>query len=414
MTNVRVVDREIIEMAPQDFESRLSHVPSIQRDVFALARALRTPLAAVAGLRGGDVTDTGLSINGRTVSWPSTADSTARERTLRAAADSRSDERLFETHKPERRAVFDLTNAWHKARKHHALAARLVAQDSRGPLPRFLGLGAPRCGTTWLYDNLSAHPDIYLPPDKEQEFFGDCRFSLGLNWYRNHFNGYAGEAVIGEMSVGYLSRPDAPAQVARVLDPDVRFIIVLRDPVARAASHYYYRFMGGNAPPSLREALDLRYFRDLLIKEGQYAEHIERWYAVFPIDRFLLLLYEDLRDRPQATIDRVCEFLKVRSVPRGSLTPPVNESRSVRWPRLHHRLCRAAAVGRTLHGRLGIATESILKGLDHRFLLRGAGGAPVIDPETRERLHAAFAPEKRRLARLTGLDLSAWSDAVRS
>jgi Sulfotransferase domain len=137
----------------------------------------------------------------------------------------------------------------------------------RRPLPDFLILGAQRSGTTSLYNYLAAHP-LVLPavPSKGVHYF-DKHADRSLRWYRAHFPTRAqrrrrehpagSPTVTGEGSPYYLFHPHGPARAAAAV-PDARLIVMLRDPVERAYSHYQQEYARGfEDAGSFEAALDL-------------------------------------------------------------------------------------------------------------------------------------------------------------
>jgi Sulfotransferase domain len=199
-------------------------------------------------------------------------------------------------------------------------------------------IGAQKAGTTALYAYLRWHPGVTGPSWKEVSFF-DRHYARGADWYRGQFpnllrlrlsgrrNGP--RPVVGEASPSYLFHPLAPDRVAALL-PDVRLIALLRNPVDRALSHYQHEVSLGREPLTFEEALeredertrgevdrivaDPRYFsyawwNFTYRARGLYAEQLERWFAVFPRDRILVLTSEELLARTEEAYARVLEFL---------------------------------------------------------------------------------------------------------
>ena len=107
--------------------------------------------------------------------------------------------------------------------------------------PDFLILGAQRCGTSSLHHWLSQHPDIWLPDEKELHFF-DLNWHAGPSWYRGMFTDDG--RVVGEATPIYLFYPNVDDWVHEVA-PDCKFIVLLRDPVDRAYSHYHHALRTG-------------------------------------------------------------------------------------------------------------------------------------------------------------------------
>jgi hypothetical protein len=198
------------------------------------------------------------------------------------------------------------------------------------PLPDFLILGAQKAGTTALYAYLRRHPRITGPSWKEVSFF-DRHYLRGEAWYRGNFPNLLrtrGE-LVGEASPSYLLHPLAPARLAALV-PSARLIVLVRNPVDRALSHYHHEVALGRerlgfeaALASEEERLEgeeqrLRtepgYFSHAWWNytyktRGRYAEQLERWLEHFPRERLLILPSEDLLDDPDQGYSRVLEFL---------------------------------------------------------------------------------------------------------
>jgi hypothetical protein len=196
------------------------------------------------------------------------------------------------------------------------------------PLPDFLVIGAQKAGTTALYAYLRWHPGITGPSWKEVSFF-DRHWWRGERWYRGQFPMRVQGRLVGEASPSYLFHPLAPERV-RTLLPDVKLIALLRDPVARAYSHYQHEVALGREPLSFADAIqaeeermrgeverltaDPRAFSrawwdHTYVARGRYAEQLERWLAVFGRDRLLVVRTEDLGENPAETYASVLEFL---------------------------------------------------------------------------------------------------------
>lgn len=177
-------------------------------------------------------------------------------------------------------------------------------------MPSFVIVGAPKCGTSSLYDELASHPDVRRGARKEPTNFihyPGSRFRAAMNYpFRT------GRFVVGDGSVEYFSHPDGPRNVREIL-PDARLIFLLRDPVRRAWSDYWMfrefgtereefdpvvdRAMGWLRQDGLEPLVEsvervnwnpLRY-----VLTGMYARSIERWLGVWPREQCLFLLSEE-------------------------------------------------------------------------------------------------------------------------
>jgi Sulfotransferase domain len=246
------------------------------------------------------------------------------------------------------------------------------------PLPDFLVLGAQKAGTTALYEYLRRHPQITGPSWKEVSFF-DRHWARGESWYRGNFPNLARTRgkLVGEASPSYVFHPLAPQRVQKVV-PEVRLIVLVRNPVDRALSQYNHEVALGREPLPFEEALDAeeerlrgeqermaadpRYFSrewwsHTYKARGRYAEQLQRWLAVFPREQLLVLPTDDLDSDPAQAHAQVLEFL--------GASPQRLDS----YPRVYEREYEP------------------------------------MKPETRERLAAEFEEPNRRLYELLGRDL---------
>ena len=211
-----------------------------------------------------------------------------------------------------------------------------------GRLPDFLGLGVQKGGTTSLHCLLEQHPHVFLPPVKEVHYFS-LNFSAGDSWYRSQFRAARPEQRCGEITPYYLFHPYAPARVQALL-PQVRLIVLLRDPVERVLSQYFHSRRHGFEPLDLEAALAAEPQRlqgadaDLQADDGRHRSHQEhsylsrsryeqqlpQWLALFPADQLLILRSEDLFEQPAAVWERLLSHLGLDRCPVPSLQKPAN------------------------------------------------------------------------------------------
>lgn len=202
----------------------------------------------------------------------------------------------------------------------------------RGALPGALIIGAQKCGTSSLFHYLAQHPGISGGASKEVHYF-DLHFSRGTFWYKGQFKRCQGRLVL-DATPYYLFHPLAAQRASRLL-PDAKLIVLLREPVARAFSHYQHERAKGREQLSFEDAIAAESKRigdsDQALAEGRiaishahqhfsyfrrglYADQIERWRACYPSDRFLFLRAEDLFAAPQQVFDQTCTFLGVEPI----------------------------------------------------------------------------------------------------
>jgi Sulfotransferase domain len=199
----------------------------------------------------------------------------------------------------------------------------------RRPLPAFLIIGTMRGGTSSLFKYLESHPDTAASLRKEVNYF--TRFwEKGADWYRAHFP-ITRRRLAFEASPNYLFHPLA-AMRAEVTVPNAKLIVLLREPAARARSHYDHMVRLGFERRGFIRALESesRLVHDALLRfdedehiwqpmflrysymsRGYYADQLERWLSFFPVENFLVLWSEDFFAKPSEALDRISEFLSI-------------------------------------------------------------------------------------------------------
>ena len=263
-----------------------------------------------------------------------------RPRTLRDVLDSRMRRALP-------RSTYQAT-----VRRYHALRTAAGRGRGRGrALPEFVIIGAAKAGTTSLYGWLSDHPAVSPASRKEVHYF-DYSYYRGEDWYRAHFplertlaarSAELGvRCMTGEASPTYISHAWAPQRLAQML-PDAKLLVALRDPVERAYSQFQMSRREGEEPlESFAEAVaaedgrlraesermraDPRYNSWPIgcwsyAMRSRYAEQLERWFELFPRERFHFVTLEGLAADPQHALDGVLAFLGLPAHRYADLRP---------------------------------------------------------------------------------------------
>ena len=190
-------------------------------------------------------------------------------------------------------------------------------------MPAFIVIGTHRGGTSAFYHYLTEHPGIGAATTKEVNYF-DRNYFKGSLWYRAHFPTRAQRAnraafISGEASPHYLFHSLVPQRVAQTI-PDVRLIVLLRNPVERAWSHYRrYIYLGRETLPfeqaiaeeERRLTADAQDTagRTSYLARGLYANQLDRWFSVFPRERLLILRSEDFYADPAAILAQTLDYL---------------------------------------------------------------------------------------------------------
>jgi len=294
----------------------------------------------------------------------------------------------------------------------------------------FVVIGAQRAGSTELSARLRAHPGIFLRPD-EVPYFEDPFFA---NSSPRALDPVLMDARPGQVAglhcPSYLGHPEVAARIADFA-PGARIVVVLREPVSRAISLYFWYVQFGMLPlidlaSGIRRLLDgwtdpaYPHAHEVL-DWGFYGRHLQRYVDVFPADQQTVLLIEDLVD-PASTL-RLHEFLGVdpslgMDPHARHLNAGVYDLRRLRFLRTRRRWAWSWADTtayeyrpRRLRKPLQFVPNAAIVGFDRYVLSRLLGNAkPSLPAELKAELHDLYADDLRLVERLTGRDLSSWRE----
>lgn len=232
------------------------------------------------------------------------------------------------------------TIAWRTAVQGSHLAARPTARMRA--MPDFLIVGAQRAGTTSLHRYLLQSPNVLPARFTKGVHWLDVNYHHDADWYRTHFplrvsierraEQLQSRVITGEGSPYYLFHPAVPQRIAAALPATTRILVVLRDPVARAWSHYHHEVARGFEHLDFEAAIEVEAPRlageeQRLLAEptyhsfahqhhsyaarGRYAPQLQRLFDAVGRDRVLVLESHDLRHSPQVACDRVADHLDI-------------------------------------------------------------------------------------------------------
>jgi len=275
-----------------------------------------------------------------------------------------------------------------------------MAHDAR--IPNFAYIGTSKAGSTWLFNALARHPEVYLASSKGLYYF-DAHFDRGRQWYLDQFASADSRPAVGEISHSYLSSPDAAARIAE-FNPDMRLLACLREPVDRAFSDYLDLVKNGQFDGSFEAALE-RFPR--LVDRGRYATHLRRYLDCFPAEQLNVSLFEDLREDPRAYADEVFGFLGIR--PLELPTADLKRRMPAGTPRNPVVAAGAKSLSK-LAKRAGLAR--LRSRAKRSVLLRQAlyrpfrDDRPMIDPGLADELRRSFADEVLQLDAMLGREVS--------
>lgn len=177
-------------------------------------------------------------------------------------------------------------------------------------------IGAMKCGTSSLHNYLKLHPQIYMAPAKELDFFIKKRpfYQRGLSWYESNFNREEakGKSIIGEASPNYTkchAFPGVPECMHNVI-PNAKLIYILRDPVKRAVSHYLHQYIARYEHREVNEAFQ-SFENNHYVQSSQYGLQLEQFLPYYDLKNILVLTLEELSKNSETTLKKVFEFLEV-------------------------------------------------------------------------------------------------------
>ena len=211
-------------------------------------------------------------------------------------------------------------------------------------LPDFYIIGGQKCGTTSLYMYLIDHPEIFSPPVKDIRFF-DKYFKKGIDWYKMYFpltsKKFFVETILKkkfltyEATERYLDHPHAATRINKIT-PNAKFIILLRNPIDRAYSHY--NMIKNRGDEKFKESLSFEdailieeerlkgkfqkmideqeyysdtYFRNGYLNRGIYVEKLKRWFSMFDKNQFYIIQSEEFLKNSEKIFQEVLEFLEI-------------------------------------------------------------------------------------------------------
>ena len=289
-------------------------------------------------------------------------------------------------------------------------------------MPNFLIIGAMKSGTTALYYYCEQHPQIYMSPVKEPNFFcsgGQESWAsesvTRIESYKYLFKGVSDEKAAGEASHCYLYEPQAVTRIQQHL-PDAKLVAILRNPVDRAYSHFLHMVRNGTEPltdfaQALREeetgAYQNRSIQDY-VGRGRYYAQLKRYFDAFDRKQLRVYLYEDLTDAPIDTLQDTFRFLGVD----GSFIPDVSLRRNVsghpKCKTLDKVLSRPSFVKDALKVYLPARLRWRLSKAFDNLKTRNLVGPPAVQPEIRRQLVEVYREDIARVQELIQRDLSGW------
>lgn len=220
--------------------------------------------------------------------------------------------------------------------------------------PDFLGIGAQRSGTTWLYKNLNNHPQIWTPPIKEIHFFDALgEFSLTQRYYKRHlrkrvynyvfknreklsavniwwdinyftgkrdFNWYSSlfqpssNQIAGEITPSYSTLDKSIVEKIHTLNPNLKIIFLMRDPIERDWSSAI-KGLARDKKRDARQISNEKFLKKVnskgVSKRGNYIQTLGIWEEIFPPSQIHIDFYDEIQENPEDVLLRIFDFLNI-------------------------------------------------------------------------------------------------------
>ncbi|WP_341580056.1 sulfotransferase domain-containing protein [Microbacterium schleiferi] len=300
--------------------------------------------------------------------------------------------------------------------------------ELRGSRPTFLIIGAQKAASTALLNTLRSHPEIWMP-EQEDPFLRDPVFDIArlpefLASYASH-----PEPIIGLKCPDYLGRAEVPQRIVDHLDRP-KIILIVRNPVERAISGYFWQMRWGSLPivhpdegfPRLMrgEYLDINPRSAEVLDWGLYHKHIQDYLRLIPFQDLLVIHDKDFRSRREEVLAEVLKFIGAEK-PGGGL--PVTRSSNegvyplprLRFLQIRNRLILRWTPDRSYstifkpRNPLLRAYSNGVAAIDRWILARVYGNAkPSISAEVIEQLRGYYEADATDFQRLIGKRLEGW------
>lgn len=268
--------------------------------------------------------------------------------------------------------------------------------------PDFIIIGAMKCATTTLHDQLAAQPGTFMSEPKEPNFFSDDGvYARGEAWYASLFAAAPPGAVRGESSTHYTKLPTHPRSVERMarLLPGARLIYIMREPIQRLVSQYIHEWTMRNTAAPIDRAIDEL---PALVDYGRYAMQLRPYLETYGPERILPVFFERLTAHPQPELERIARFIGLEGPVRWDAESARSNASS---RRLRRSTLRDAVVYAPVLGaiRRGVVPKGVRERVKSLWTMRDR---PALSPAVAARLREIYDADLAELGGMLGAPLS--------
>lgn len=252
-------------------------------------------------------------------------------------------------------------------------------------------IGVNKAGTSWLHYRLEAHPEIFMAAEKELYYFGE-RHPENLENYHGRFPFEKDYRYFGDATPMYYRSEAARREIIEYTGPEARVLAIVRDPVERLRSQYYYHRQLGLVREDTSLESVLADGTSRLLEDSRYERWFPAWEDAFG-DRFHLVSLERANARPQATWSELLEFLDLPYVePPAPEDRPSNATGGSAFRTLYRWTVRPIKKHAPGVYEAMLRSEVTTWAKDRLLALLGTAEKEPLDPDLRARLEEEFAP----------------------
>jgi len=307
-------------------------------------------------------------------------------------------------------------------------------------LPNFMIIGAGKSGTTSLYEYLKEHPEVYMSPVKETNFFAvegetlvdakaDPNQMNHYPWsitdraaYEDLFKDVKGEKAIGEVSPMYLYTPEAARKIKATI-PNVKLVVILRNPIDRLYSRYLHLARENRLPShDFSDALDknsIWWKRNDLVQEGLYFKHLSIYFELFDQSQLKVFTYDELRKNPKKVIAELYDFIGVDATFQPDMSAEYNVSGFIKNKFADQLIGQNSLIKKTIAKASPRLLDAVTNNTNIKKWINGLRKKNLekkpLDPTMRTQLlQLAYQEDINSLQSLLKIDFSNWINTAAS
>lgn len=269
--------------------------------------------------------------------------------------------------------------------------------------PDFIIIGAMKCGTSTLHEQIAMQPSTHLSEPKEPNFFSnDEEFQRSMDWYQALFRDAHSTDLRGESSTHYTKLPTYPSTITRIakhLSPPPKMIYIMRHPIDRLISHYVHDWTERKVSAPIDSAVDSH---PDLINYSKYAMQLTPFVTEFGADMILPVFFERMIAHPQSELERVCNFLGYEHSPtwQTNLAAQNQSAERMQMTMLSSFLLHFPGL-RTL--RNTFIPKSLRERIKGRWQMKDR---PGLSQESVSKLQTIFDEDLKALSRLLSIEIN--------